>query len=54
MNQLTDTDYVEVEQAVDAAKQVVRGQLVQLHAEQERLTGLLEPVMHIEGPGAVA
>ncbi|MDQ3326915.1 MAG: histidine kinase dimerization/phosphoacceptor domain-containing protein [Chloroflexota bacterium] len=41
MKQVTDTDYVEVEQAVDAAKQVVRGQLVQLHAEQERLTGLL-------------
>ncbi|MBA2363520.1 MAG: sensor histidine kinase [Chloroflexia bacterium] len=41
MNQATDTDYAEVERAVDAAKLLVRSQLAQLRAEQELLTGLL-------------
>ncbi len=41
MNQATGTDYDEVEQAVDTAKQMVRDQLTQLRAEQDRLTTLL-------------
>lgn len=42
MNQVTGTEYAEVKQAVDTAKQVVRDQLARLRAEQERLNTLLE------------